>query len=300
MDGEPVGGCEGDRLHLAQGVLRQVGPVVEQETCFTGLPVQLVVGDGAGVVVEPDEPTVVIVGPVDDRKVTGIELGDDGQFAAQRGVDRLPLEPRPGKCYQLDLEGVGMHQHARDVVPRILGQDLFGAGSQVDGNQPGGVRMARVGDVEGSAVGREADRLAVEILVGAPGEERSPLGGIAVSDEEVEAAVFPCGHGTPDLQVHVRHPADHVAGVLGDHHQLVGVQVQQIDVVQPLVALVDAEQHAGGMVLGVLQDLGLDLLERSEIGGVARFQIHPEEVPVLVAAGVLDVEHRAVVVAPEI
>src|SRR5918997_1671254 len=217
---EPVAGGEGDGLHLRQRVVGEVGPRVEEVLAPLRPPVVGVVRGAAVVGVHGDEP--VLVGPVaaGDGEVPPAEVLEGPEVLADGVVEYDPLRPRPLDPRGLDRVGLRVDDHPRDVVARILDQNLRLPTRQVHQDEPGRVRAPRVEEVHLARVFGEADGAAREGVLLVPRDEGLPA--LALPQQELGAAIRGGRHGGADLEIPVSDPADDVAGVLGDEVEVAG------------------------------------------------------------------------------
>ena len=106
--------------------------------------------------------------------------------------------------------------------------------------------------------------------------------------------------GEVDLHVVVGDVSEVAVVVLLDERHLAGFDVDTVNVVQLRVTIVDPDENLVGEVRAYLLHAGLYAVERRQINDLVRIEIDAVDVPVLVAALVLDVENVSTRVGPEV
>jgi hypothetical protein len=187
---------------------------------------------------------------------------------------------------------------AADVVLGVLGDHRDLAAGDVELHQAAGVGPHRrhhphAGAVQGEGDGRRGQRVVL-----APLQQGPPVILLGVPDHDDHAAVGQGGEAGPNLEVGVGEKADETR-VGHDLLDLARLQVEAVDVVKLGVVLVQTDEDGVREALVGLVHPGLHALERGDVLGLAALEVDREEVPVLVAADVLDIEQVTVVVGPE-
>ena len=169
---------------------------------------------------------------------------------------------------------------------------------QVDPDQPAGVRAHRADRQQRPAVLAERDRPAGQRVLGGDGQQRPPvIPGRRLADHDDHAAVGLRRDPGPDHQLAVGDPV-HEPGVLDLLDQLAGGQVEPVDVVQLRVVAVQPDQDLGRELLVPGDQLGLHVVERRQVPPLHGLQVDVVQPPVLVPAGVLQVQQVLGVVRP--
>ena len=297
MDGQPVPRLERERLHPGQVVAGQLGPAGEQEAAGAAAPVVGEVLHRAGVVGERDQPGRVGFVAADRLRVAGVQRPDRLEVGLDRGVEHVVLGAVLEHLDDLRLPRVRMEHRARHVGLGVFQQHLGFAGGEVDPAQPARVRADRADGQQGPAVAAERQHVAGRDVVGRDGEQRPPVVVRAVADEQVESAVGQRGDRAADHHVLVREPAG-VPRVLDQLDQLAGRQREPVDVVQLRVVTVDPDQHLVPVALAGGDDPRLDAVERRQVAPGHRLHVDVVQPPVLVTAGVLQVQQVPAVPRP--
>ena len=189
-------------------------------------------------------------------------------------------------------------QVAADVGARVGVQQGALARALVDREQRRGVAVARVEHVQHPAVGGQPQRrrrqrvLEPDLLAQPP----AVLG----AREQVGAGVRALPHRVPQPVVVVGEVAREALGVLLDERALAGDEVDAVDVVQLGVAVVHADEHLVRHPLAEVDDVGARVLVRRQVERLAAGDVDPEQVEVLVAAGVAQVQQHVGAVGPEV
>ena len=297
MDRQPVPRLERERLHPGQVEPGELGTAGEQEAAGPAGPVEGVVLDRPGVVGERDQPGVVGLVAADRLRVAGVQRPDRLEVGLDRRVEHVVFGAVLEHLDDLRLPGVRVQHRARHVRLGVLQQHLGVAGAEVDPDQPAGVRVDRADGQQGPAVTGEREHVAGRDVVGRDGEQRPPLVLRAVPDQHVEPAVGQRGDRPADHHVLVREPAG-VPRVLDQLVQLAGRQREPVDVVQLRVVPVDPDQHLVAVALAGGDDPRLDAVERRQVAPRHRLHVDVVQPPVLVAAGVLQVQQVPAVPRP--
>ena len=125
--------------------------------------------------------------------------------------------------------------------------------------------------------------------------ERARVGALQVRDAAVRAHLAREPHAELRVGAEAR-----VALVLLDERPLAGRERDAVEVVEALVAVVQADQDLAGEVGARLLDARLDARERRQVLHGERHEVERVDAPVLVAVLVLQVDEVAVVVGPEV
>ena len=173
---------------------------------------------------------------------------------------------------------------------------------EIDRKQGPGVPLAAVLQIEDVAGLVEARRAGVHGVLGSGGDEllpfrrfprfagllglqqhRAPLGGVVEGESHVEVVVGHVG-GDPGILLHQR--------------PLAGFQIDPIDVVQLRDAIVEPHEDFIGEILTHVLHLGVDVVQRRQVFGLARGDVGHVDVPVLVPGFVLGIEDVVARVGP--
>ena len=191
-----------------------------------------------------------------------------------------------------------MHERLADVGAIVGGENRFLAAVQIELGERRGVAAAAVGQIENlarlvEARGARRQRvLAADLLIFLPAA-------LAVGLINLPAAIGGELFSQPDVVVVVGHEAGEF-GVLFQQLPLAADDVDAIDVVILRVAIVEPHQDVIGDPLADADDLGGHLGNGRQVFGFLRGHVDAVDVKVLVAVGVLNVEHVLAVESPEI
>ena len=236
-----------------------------------------------------------------ERERRGIPLANDLVSVRIQDGDIRAFRARAHR--RQILLAVGLQPFRAEVLPiGRHGTDF--AGGAVEGVDIGiaGMVGQEVGDVLG-VPGRN-DRTAVQgSLHGGIGDHLVLAGGVVqvgdvregpvdvLQDGQQAAAVIRAGG---DLRP--RHPEVRTVGA--DGLVLLGLEVQDVELVHVVVPhLVDAG-HVEGLVLGVVETPAVDVRDVGEAGGLPRLRVHPVQVDLLVVPLVAHPVQEAVLLVP--
>ena len=104
--------------------------------------------------------------------------------------------------------------------------------------------------------------------------------------------------GQPRMQLPVQHDVGQLVAVLEQQLALAGADIDAVDVVPGLVAVVEPDRQHVRLIEAQLLDAGVDAGQRREVARRPALDRHRVDVPVLGAALVLDVEHVRAAVGP--
>jgi len=258
-----------------------------------------VVGDrrlGGGVGHDPGLVVERARGDAEAARADRLELV---QVRCDGRVDRLPFVLQVIDRHRLRALGHGVVQRAVDIGAGILVDQGLRPRAGVDGIQRGGVAVARVEEVAGLAVAGVAAREAGQGI----GERDLPgdlPAALAIGFEQVVAAVLARAAGHAHLEVRVGDVAGDLPGVLLQQRALPAGQVHPVQIVPLRVAVVHRHQHRFRVQVADPDDLGAGGREIAQVARLAAGQVHREQVEVLVAAGVTQVQQGVGTVAPEV
>ena len=134
-------------------------------------------------------------------------------------------------------------------------------------------------------------------VVGGNGQQRPPVRFRAVPHQHHETPVRLRRDRRPDRELRVREQADE-AGVLDHLGQLAGYEVELVDVVQFGVVAVQRDQQVGRELPLRGDQPRLHAVERGEVAAVHGLEVDVVQPPVLVSAGVLQVQQVPGIVGP--
>ena len=222
---------------------------------------------------------------------------DRGQVVGDRGVEHQVLGPVLLEGHDLRFPGVRVDPDAAHVGFGIADQHLLGAGRRVDPDQPAGLGADRADAEQRAAVLAERDDVAGQRVVGGHGQQRPPVRVGAVPHHHHEAPVGLRRDPGPDRELRVCGPVDE-AGVLDFLGQLAGDQVEPVNVVQFGVVAVQRDQQFGRELPLHGHHPRLHAVERRQVAAVHGLEVDVVQPPVLVAAGVLQVQQVPAIVGP--
>jgi hypothetical protein len=295
---QPVPCPDHHRLHGRQPIRGKPWSVDEQALERLLVPLVEEMGPGAVVGLEGDHPAIGFEGPAGDGQAPFTCSAQVGEVIGHGGIDHLPARLEVLEAGGLHVVRGGVHEHAGDIGAGVVGEDPgLLAGGGVDGDQPGGVRAEGARHEQALAVCAEAMHGAV--LPEGPTQDLPPRAVHRVPHPQNRgAALAVLGHGGADAERGVGNPAGDVARVARVESALAGVQVHAVHVEDARVPAVEADEHLAGVVLVGDHVLGPDPLQGRQITRLAVFQAHRVQVPVLIAAPVLEVEDSAAVTGP--
>ncbi|MCY1007340.1 hypothetical protein OV079_17635 [Nannocystis pusilla] len=221
------------------------------------------------------------------------------EVAADAVVERLPLLAQVVGGDRPHHAGARVGQRAADVGPRVLEQQLLVAAGEVDGVQGDGVAVARLAQVHGLAVGGDVAEVGAQRVVERDLLERLPAA-LAVGQKDVDAAVLARARGQAHLQLGVGDVAGELLIVALDEGPLAGREIDAVEVVPLLIAVVHADEHDVGVEVADAVDAGARLRIGREVAALAGLEVERVEMEVLVAAGVAHVEQGVGAVGPEV
>ena len=159
---------------------------------------------------------------------------------------------------------VGFAMHAADVGLGVLGEQPLRAGLPVPGDQRGLVAAHRGDPVERAGIAREADRAGGEVVLVLDHHDRLEIGaGDAIDD--VAALLVARLDGELRAQLAVQHDPGQLLAVLEQQLALAGADVDAVDVVPGLVAVVEADRQHVRLIEAQLLDAGVDARQRREV-----------------------------------
>ena len=222
---------------------------------------------------------------------------DRGQVVGDRRGRGRGTRTGPLEGHDLRFPGVRLDPDVAHVGLGIGGQHLLGAGRHVDPDQPAGVGADRADAEQRAAVLAERDHVAGQRVFGGNGQQRPPVAFRVVPDQHRKAPVGLRRDRAPDRKLRVCDPVDE-AGVLDFLGQLAGDQVEPVDVVQFGVVAVQRDEQLGRELPLHGDQPRLHAVERREVAAVHGLEVDVVQPPVLVAAGVLQVQQVPGIVGP--
>ena len=283
-------------MHLHQGQTLQGAAVGEQEPGLPS-PAQVPVVAHRSVVEQVrDDPAAVVQGAADHLDFAGGDRFQVFQVRGNRLVEDLPALPFVVEGNRLDRLFRGVDHDAARVRAGVGGEQCFRPGVQVQGFQDSGVPAPAVGHVEHPAAAVEAHRPGGHRVLHADRKHGGPLvvpcflqvlrtavGGLADAEPQVEPVV-----------------GDEPGKLLVELHQgaFPGRQVDAVDVVEPGVAVVEADQEMLRMLRAYLLNLGPHPFDRGQVPDLAGVEVDSVDMPVLVAVAVLQVDDPGAGVGP--
>ena len=285
------------RMHGSEPIDLQLRPGGEQLGDAAAAAVVEVIGGGRLGGAGGDDPPAVVEGAVGDLDLAGqgplqvLEIGGDAL------VERNPVERQVLGAHRLDHARPRVGHDAADVGLGVLGDEPLLARLPIAGDQRGLVAAYRGDPVERGAILREAHGAGGEIVLVLDHHERlEPGAGYAIDD--VPALLVARLEGEPRMQLAVQHDAGQLVAVLVQQLALARADVDAVDVVPGLVAVVEPDRQHVRLIEAQLLDAGVDARQRREVARRPALDRHGKNVPVLGAALVLDVEHVRAAVGP--
>ena len=293
---EPVPRGNHRRMHLHQGQSLQVAAVGEQELGFPGLAQVPVVAHRPVVEQVGDDPAAVVQGAADHLDVARGNRRQVLQVAGDGLVEDLPPFAFVSEGHRLDRFFRGMDHDAARVGAGVGGQHGLGAIVQVQGFQDGGVPSPAVGHVEHPAAAVEAHRPGGHRVLHADGEQEGPPGFPGLL-QVLHAAVGGRAEGEPQVEIVV---GDEPGKPVVELHEgaVPGFQVDAVDVVEPGIAVVEADQEMLRMLRADLLNLGAHPVDGGQVPYFPRLEVDGVDMPVLVAVAVLEVDDPGAGVGP--
>ena len=142
---EAVAALDHAVVHLHQRILVQVVAVVEQEDHLPLRRADVAIELHRAVVEDVrDGPLRVVQRAAGDDELAVLELLEELEIGRDRRVENLPLGAGVGERNGLDVLLGRMGEHAADVGPRVIGDQLRFARLQVHRKQAGRVAVAAV------------------------------------------------------------------------------------------------------------------------------------------------------------
>ena len=310
-----VAGGVADGPHRRERLGRELGARRVEQRELARVAVEKVARARVGVAVARDEPRPLVLGRARGHDLAAREL------RVEKGEVR-----GPGVVPRVDALAVAVvdrrHEFVGDVgedgaaevhLPlRVALDERLLAGLGVEEDELDEVAVAPGSRPGQALVGLHVDAAAVRVEAHRPARlhDRArvdDLAELAVADaEQLGRAVGRRAEGQADVAVEVRHPARDALRVFDEQLALARLEVDAVDVVPGRVAVVEADQDVAGVALGHVQDDGARAVggrqvarRRHALGAGGRVRVDGPDVVVLVAALVLDVEHVALVAAPE-
>ncbi len=183
---------------------------------------------------------------------------------------------------------------ARSLAARIVSW----LSARFDLGKSAGVAATAVGQIQDLASLVEPGQRRGERVFHADFQKLLPAT-LAVGLVILRAAVAQHLHRESHLEVVVADEGG-VLVVFLDQFPLAAGDVDAVDVVEARVAVVQTDEDLLRKLFAQALDLGRDFLNRREVFGLDLLQVDAVNVPVLVAAGVLQIEDMAAVVGPEV
>jgi hypothetical protein len=218
------------------------------------------------------------------------------EVCLHRLVQGDPLGGQIGHRIGLRLAADRVEHRPVDVGPRVLGQHGPRAAGDVLGDQGGGVAAPGVDPVERLAVGGEPQRMGGRVVIQIDTLNRLGRGNAGLDRIVVHAAFRPGPGAAAQLEVLVDQERAETL-VLEHQGELAAGQVERMHVV-PGSRLFGPQEPVRNRA--DLQHLGLGLVEGRQGARRAAGGRDPIKLEVLVAALVVDIEHRGVVRGPEV
>ena len=285
--GEAVAALDLARVHRRQrGAGQRRAGVDPQLGLALGAVVQVVLGRGVGRDVQ-HHPMLVVEGARGDLDLAVAQRLEDLEVVGHRRVERGPLVAQVVGAGRLDHAADRMGEHAADVGARVLEHHLAFAAGGVDRVQAAGVALAAVEQVDGLAVGGEAEDLAGQRI--ALRHRRPRLPRLAVAHQPFVAALGRALRGVAQRVVVVEGEVGELV-VLDQALLRAGLEVDLHQVEVLLVAVVDADHDLVGAPRRHRRDRGARAGRRQRLL-LAAGQVDCEDLEVLVAAHVLGVQH---------
>ena len=294
---QPVAGADDGAAHRRQAIGLEIGTRGEELGDLASVPLVEVIGGRRLRRARNHDPAVVVARPVGDADLAGQQAVQPLQVVGHALLERDPVEGEVLGADGLDRKRRGVSDEMADVRLRVLGQHTLLARLPIGGEQGRRVAAHRRETVEGAAVAREADGVGRQIVLVLDDADRLEL--VAVDAVADAATLRRAGlGGEPRAQLAIEHDARQLLAVLQQQLALAAANIDAVEVVPGLVAVVDRDGHHVGLVEAHVEDAGLHAGDGREIARLAASDPHRIDMEVLGAALVLQIEHVEAVVGP--
>ena len=288
---QPVARADLHRMHGRQHRSGQLRPGQIELGQLAARPLIEPGRRGRGDRIDAHHPEIVRMGARGDRDFTLQGALQEVQIGLHGRVERDPLGGQIGGRIGFHPSGNGVEHGVGDVDPGVFRQHGAGARGHVLGDQGGGVATAGVDPVERLAVGGEAQRIDGGRIVEADAFDGLGPGDAVLDAVIVLAAIRPGPRAAAHRQGLV--DQERAEAIILEHQdERARGEVERIDVVPARIAVVHPDQDAVGDLGADLEDLGAGLVEGGQRLGLTALGGDAVELEILIAALVVDVEHR--------
>ena len=294
---QPVARADDLAPHGSQPIDLELRPGGEELGDVAAATIVQMIGRGLLGRTGRDDPPGIVECPVGDLDLAGqlgvqvLEIGGDML------IERDPVQPQMLRADRLDNARSRVRHHSADVGLGVLGEKPLRAGLPIPGKQCGLVAAHRGDPIERAGILGETNGVRGEVVLVLDHHERLEIGaGHAIDD--VAALLVACLDGQLWPQLPVQHDLGQLLAVLVQELALAGADVDAVDVVPRLVAIVEGDGHDVRLIEAQLLDAGIDARQRSEVARRSALDWHRVDVPVLGAALILEVEHVRAAVGP--